>query len=109
MGSAYSEHEGSKGIVLSLFEAERESSSTAQVRLTNGTMLPQLPIEYLAPDHPTSVKEQVVPLVGPRKGELLKVQSVEPNSQFVVSTSDIDHITEEPQKSLCKWSDPKTL
>jgi hypothetical protein len=109
MGSAYSEHEGSKGIVLSIFEAGRDSSSTAQVRLTSGENLPQIPIEYLAPDHPTVVHEQVIPLVGHRKGELLKVQSVEPNAQCVVSTSDIDRISEEPHKSLCKWSDTTNL
>jgi len=109
MGSAYSEHEGSKGIVLSVFEAGRDGSSTAHIQLPSGKTLPQIPIEYLAPDHPTAVHEQVVPLVGSRKGELLKVQSVEPNSQFVVSTSDIDRISEEPQKTLCKWSDPSAL
>jgi len=79
------------------------------VRLVSGIILHQIPIEYLAPDHPAAAHEQVIPLVGSRKGELLKVQSVEPNNQFVVSTSDIDRITEEPQKSLCKWSDPSIL
>jgi hypothetical protein len=102
--SAYSEYEGIKGTVQSVFVSRTGAKSTAEVMLNDNRKLSQIPIEFLWPLRPSSSGDRVVSLFGKLQGKAFRVLRIEGQKVFLVNPEEGSEVETELISRLCKWS-----
>lgn len=102
--SQYSQHEGSCGVVLSVFVADLGARSTAEVVLGDGQKLVQAPVEYLWPTRPSCEGEHAVGVFGRLQGRVFRVTRIQNHMAFLVDLKSVSQLETENISKLCKWT-----